>query len=166
MFVTYLMGGFELQLVKQLFRGPMIKGLQLTTDADYLRLLRVLHYIWGTVCCLWGLVGVAYIWAGESAVKHFERGPAEGNIPLIFGQLFVTSSILLVVLLEICGVLSLFAARKYGLGNGYRACFAAAIVNCILIPVGTAMGVFALLVLNRPSVRAAFSKRDQSPANC
>ncbi|MBV9877424.1 MAG: hypothetical protein JO025_22035 [Verrucomicrobia bacterium] len=133
----------------------------LTTDVQQLNLLKLFHYIWGAFCCVWGLIGVAYVWIGESVLKHVERIPAKENIPLIFGQLFVTFSVIGLVLLESSGVLSLIAAGKFGSRKGYRTCFVVSIVNCILMPVGTALGVFTLAVLNRTSIKALFNDADR-----
>jgi hypothetical protein len=36
--------------------------------------------------------------------------------------------------------------------------FVTACLSCMNVPIGTALGVFAILVLNRPSVKALFGR--------
>jgi hypothetical protein len=140
----------------------MIMDSRPTTDVQHLKLLKIFHYIWGSFCCLLGLVAIVYIRFGEDILKSFERvrSPAGENLPLMFGQFFIVASIFDFVMLECAGVLSLITAGKYGSKTCYRLCFAASIFNCILMPIGTALGVFALFVLCRPSVKALFNQKD------
>jgi hypothetical protein len=139
---------------------------QLTPPADvqHLKLLRLFHYIWGTFCCLFGLIGVIYAWIGEAMLGSFQRVPSgQENTPLIFGQLFVAFSVFDVVLLETCGIVSLLVAGNYGARRSYYTCFAASVFNCVMIPVGTVLGVFSLIVLTRPSVKALFNEAKIAP---
>ena len=46
------------------------------TDLQDLKLLRLFHYIWGTFCCLFGLIGVIYVWIGEAVLRNFQRVPS------------------------------------------------------------------------------------------
>jgi hypothetical protein len=133
-----------------------------TTDVQHLQLLKIFHYIWGIFCCLLGLVAIVYIRFGEDILKSFERvrSPAGENLPLMFGQFFIMSSLFDFVMFESVGVLSLITAGKYGSKTCYRLCLAASIFNCMLMPIGTALGVFALFVLCRPSVKALFNQKD------
>jgi hypothetical protein len=134
------------------------------TDLQHLKLLRLFHYIWGTFCCLFGLIGVIYAWIGEEMLRSFQRlPPGQENTALIFGGLFVAFSLFDVVLLETCGMVSLLVAGKYGARRSYFACFAASVFNCVMIPVGTVLGVFSLIVLTRPSVKALFKEAKTAP---
>jgi len=38
----------------------------------------------------------------------------------------------------------------------YKFCFAAAVVACLLMPLGTVLGVFTIIALLRPGVKALF----------
>lgn len=132
------------------------------TDLQHLKLLRLFHYTWGAFCCLWGLLAIVYIRFGEIALKGFEsaRSPAGENLALMLGQFYILSCILVFVTLESAGVLSLITAGKYGSKTCYRLCFAVSIFNCIMMPIGTALGVFALSVLCRPSVKSLFNQKE------
>ncbi len=54
-------------------------------------------------------------------------------------------------------VLLILAARNLFRMKGYGLCFAAAIVSCLNMPLGLALGIWSFFVLSRPDVKAAFS---------
>jgi hypothetical protein len=68
----------------------------------------------------------------------------------------IVVGIVLLVLFEAFGILCIIAGRKYANPEGYRFCFVLAVFTCFNFPLGTALGVFAIMVLNRPSVKALF----------
>jgi hypothetical protein len=129
-----------------------------TKDLEYLKLLEIFHYVWGIFSCLMGLIGPVYCYIGTAVLRNFKENPAQENIPMLFGMLFVGFSFFGFVILETCGLLSLLAGRKYRKLKNYRFCFFVSVINCFVIPVGTALGAFAIFVLNRPAVKALFAK--------
>lgn len=97
-------------------------------------------------------------------LRSFQRVPSgQENTLLIFGQLFVAFSVFDVVLLEACGIVSLLVAGKYRARRSYYTCFPVSVFNCVMIPVGTVLGVFSLIVLTRPSVKALFNEAKTGP---
>ena len=55
--------------------------------------------------------------------------------------------------------LVLMAGRCIAGRKSYTFCFVVACVECLWAPFGTCLGVFTLVVLNRPSVKALFAAR-------
>ena len=133
-------------------------------DREHLRLLEIFHYIWGTISCIWGLVGLFYVQLGVVMSRTFFRTPESESFSQFFAGLWIAMSVVGVVLFETSGALSLIAGWKYGKRRSYRFCFIVAVVNCLLVPVGTALGAFSIFVLNRPSVRALFQGQLASSA--
>jgi hypothetical protein len=131
-------------------------------DLEYVRLLKIFHFVWGVFCCFFGLIGLAYGYLGTAVLRTFERHPGNENPPMLFATISIVFSVAGFIVFETCGVLSLFAAGKYRKPHNYRFCFLVSILNCFLLPVGTALGVFAIFVLNRPSVKTLFEKRLQA----
>lgn len=97
---------------------------------------------------------LAYILLGTG----FLSAPIEGS-----GQPPAETSMLLVVVSAIGIVVGLaiglglaFAGRALGRARGYRFCIAMSWIACLLVPVGTLLGYYALRELGRPETRAAF----------
>jgi hypothetical protein len=133
-------------------------------EHEQLRLLEIFHYIWGTISCLMGLAGVAYIQLGFAMMSSRLNGNlASDNFTLMFGRLWIAFAVFGLVLFEISGVLSLIAGWRYRKRKSYRFCFMVAVVDCFLAPIGTALGAFSLFVLIRPSVKALFQAPPGSP---
>jgi hypothetical protein len=53
-------------------------------------------------------------------------------------------------------ILVFFAGRFIARRKNYTYCFVVACVECLLMPMGTVLGVFSIIVLNRPGVKALF----------
>jgi hypothetical protein len=118
-----------------------------------IKLLEIFHYIWGGIACLVGLIGIAYyIPLGPALLA----GSATNGFFATFEKIWVGMNILLVILCEVSGALSLIAGGKYRKQRGYRFCFAVAVFNCLVFPVGTPLGAFAIAVLTRRSVQTLF----------
>jgi hypothetical protein len=129
---------------------------QETRELQLIKLLQIFHYIWGALSCFVGLIGVAYIFLGSALFSSMNKHSEAVAFPAIFAVIWYGMIVLLVVLCEVGGVLSLLAAQEYGKQKSYWVCFTAAVINCLAFPVGTALGVFALWVLIRPSIKTLF----------
>ena len=49
-------------------------------------------------------------------------------------------------------------ARWHGQRRNRSFCFVVACLSCFNVPLGTILGIFTILVLNRPSVQAGFDR--------
>jgi hypothetical protein len=126
-------------------------------DLEHLKLLSIFHYIVGGLACFCGLLWTLYIVSGivlviasGSMVADDRMGASIGGVAAIVVGIF------LFVLFETYGILCIIAGRKYAKHQGYRLCFVLAVFTCLNFPLGTALGIFAIVVLNRPSVKALF----------
>jgi hypothetical protein len=126
-------------------------------DQEHLKLLSIFHYIVAGLACFCGLLWVIYIVSGvilliaSGSMANDDRMGAS-----IGGVVAIVVGIVLFVLFELYGILCIFAGRKYAKHQGYTFCFVLALFTCLNFPLGTALGVFAIIVLNRPSVKALF----------
>jgi hypothetical protein len=133
-------------------------------DQEQLRLLEIFHYILGTITCLFGLVGLLYVLLGV-VMSRTMAGPAwSGSFSQMFAGLWIGMSAFGVVMCETSGVLSMIAGWKYRRRSSYWFCFAVAAINCLFMPVGTVLGVFSIIVLNRHSVKVLFQRQLASDA--
>jgi gamma-glutamylcyclotransferase (GGCT)/AIG2-like uncharacterized protein YtfP len=126
---------------------------QSAMDAEHLRLLRIGYLISGGVNALWALFPMIHITIGIlmlSGVFPKEKDIwVPGLMFLIFGVGFAT-------VFAAGAVLKLMTARALGRRSSRTFCMIAAGITAVGIPYGTALGVFTLIVLSRPSVAAMF----------
>jgi hypothetical protein len=126
-------------------------------DLEHLKLISIFHYIVGGLACFCGLLWILYIVSG--IILIFASGSMASDDRMgasIGGVVAIVVGVFLFVLFEAYGILCIIAGRKYAKHQGYWFCFVLAVFTCLNFPLGTALGVFTIVVLNRPSVKALF----------
>jgi hypothetical protein len=125
-------------------------------DDEHLRLLSVFHYVVGGLGAVFSLFPVLHLIIGLAMVTGRIGQDNQDQFPRVFGWFFVVIALFVIL----CGLtysgLLIWAGRCIAWRRHYSFCFVMAAVSCIFFPFGTVLGVFTLLVLNRPSVREQF----------
>ena len=127
-------------------------------DAEHLRSLAIAHYVVGAITGIFACfplihmaLGVAML-AGKMPGPGTQAGEIElmGWLFLVMGGIFVIGGWLLAVAMFLTG-------RWLSARRNHTFCFVVACVECLFMPLGTALGIFSLIVLLRPSVKALFA---------
>jgi hypothetical protein len=132
-------------------------------DQEHLRLLAIFHYIvGGLIACVASipLIHVAvglFIMLLPRLLEHHSRGAAAGAPPAVVGLLFVILGGVFVVLGWTVAVLTILSGRHLARRRRPTFCFVVACLLCLWVPFGTVLGVFTIIVLNRPSVKTLFA---------
>ncbi|MDR1074737.1 MAG: hypothetical protein LBL59_00050 [Xanthomonadaceae bacterium] len=125
-------------------------------DADHLRLLAVFHYVLGgftLIMCCWPGV---YLFIGIALLAGIGNGRDRAG-EMIAGAILTTgASVFVLAGLVIAGLL-IYAGRCLTRRRRYVLCMVVAGMACMFVPLGTALGVFSLIVLLRPPVKALFA---------
>ncbi len=127
-------------------------------DEQHLRLLAIFHYVVGGLTALCGCfplihvtVGLFMIFAPES----MSNGNA-GAPPAFVGWLFTCLGGAMFIGFMAFAVCIVLAGRFIAGRRRYWFVFVLACLQCGVFPFGTALGVFTVIVLSRPSVKAVF----------
>ena len=134
---------------------PMIQPDSASADADQLRLISIFHYV----------VGGIHLFGSSFALIHFVLGLLMILRPGMFGNnppppflgvLFTAIGGAVIVCGWTLGICTIFSGRC--IQRRVRRTFSIIIaaINCALVPFGTALGVFTLIVLMRDSVRRLY----------
>jgi len=124
-------------------------------DAQHLDLLSVFHYVVGGLAALFSFIPIFHLAIGLGlATGQFEEGadPMAQKMGIFFA-VFAATLILLGLTFSLLVVL---AGRYLAQRRRYMFCLVMAGVMCIFMPLGTALGVFTIIVLMRDSVRETF----------
>jgi hypothetical protein len=127
-------------------------------DEEHLRLLRIFHYVYAGVTAVFALFPIVHVAMGIAIVTGAmpaSSGPG-GPPPEFLGWLFVGLGGIIILMGATIALASFFAGRMIGERRGRLFCMVLAGFNCLNMPFGTALGVFTLVVLSRPSVKQAF----------
>ncbi|REJ72456.1 MAG: hypothetical protein DWQ29_21190 [Planctomycetota bacterium] len=123
-------------------------------DAQHLRLLSIFHYIVGGMMGLFGCFPIIHFVVGIAALSgamNNGNGP-----PAAFGWIFITVAVAVMTFMWSVAIAIILAGPKLRDRTGYTYCVVAHVVERTFMPFGTVLGVLTLIVLMRPSVKAAF----------
>lgn len=127
-------------------------------DVSQLRTLSILYYVFATFNLLPLLISALYAFLGVAMLNG--TLPADATTQDTgSGWVLLCLAAAMIFIGIVGGILTLMAARRLSQRRALTLCIVVAAVSCMQIPFGTALGVFTLIVLNRPSVKAMFAGR-------
>lgn len=134
-------------------------GEQQTINQDeyQLRLLTIFHYVCAGLAALFACLPLFHVLFGLLmlfAPGAFEGEPAEAV--RIMGLIFIVLPGLIFLLGWVFAALLAWAGHCIAQRKRYTFCLVMAGVACMLVPFGTALGIFSIIVLTRPGVKALF----------
>jgi len=130
-------------------------------DEEHLRLLSILHYIWGGLAACGSCFGAIYAVIGGGIMAAATQAQGQNGPPAVVGGIFFLIGGGIILLAGTISALTILAARNLARKRSYTFCFVIACISCLSVPLGTALGVFTIIVLQRPSVKQMFG---QTPA--
>jgi hypothetical protein len=127
-------------------------------DAEQLRLLSIGHYVVAGLQALFGFFPVIHLVIGiwMLASPEAQQGK-DGAPPAIVASMFIGFALVWMLAAWTMAALLVVAGRNIAARRRRTFCLVvAAVIAVLCMPFGTILGVFSLVVLLRPSVRAAF----------
>lgn len=137
-------------------------------DAEQLKLLATFYYIWAGLQALGGLIGLGFVGIGLFVATSRQIAQSANPPPPwfqeLFGGIFAGIGGFFFLMFALVAALTFFAARFLSTHRHHTFCVVIAALNCFYIPLGTALGVFTILTLQRPSVRQLFVPSPAAPS--
>ncbi|MGH8080762.1 MAG: hypothetical protein ACREP7_09310 [Lysobacter sp.] len=132
-----------------------------TTAADLsqLDILGVLYYVLAGITAVFSLIPIVHVTMGLAMINgRFGHGTGPGMAPPpAMGWMFVIMGSAFIVGGLACAVLFLMNASRLRQRRSHLFCIVASAISCALMPFGTLLGVFAVIVLSKPQVKALFN---------
>lgn len=131
-------------------------------DIEQLKLLSIFHYVAAVLTILFGCFPIFHLVFGVFMLfEGFDAGVKKANpndemTAKMFGGIIVVFAGLMILVAWSMAIVLFFSARNLSRHQNYKFCFVTACVICIQMPIGTVLGIFTILVLNRPSVKLLF----------
>ncbi|MDA0267936.1 MAG: hypothetical protein O2890_08330 [Cyanobacteria bacterium] len=130
-------------------------------EQEHLRLLSIFHYVWGGVTLATALLALPHIGMGLWALQSpelFESG--DGDMPAeVFGWMFLGFGLFFLALGLLYGLVVIGSGRCLAKRKGYWFSFVVACVECLMVPIGTVLGVFTLITLSKDTVKALYGRQ-------
>ena len=125
-------------------------------DLEHLRLLAIFHYILGGLLTLCGFFSFIHLGLGIAMVAGALDG-GRNPPPPEFGWLFIIAAGFAIVAAWTLAVCMVLVGLKLVKQKNYWFCFVVAIIECLFQPLGTVLGIFTIIVLQRASVKDSSS---------
>jgi hypothetical protein len=126
-------------------------------DANHLNLLGIFHYVLGGITIAGGFCPSIHLTIGILSLTGVMKGDSGEAMPISLSILFTVFPAMIMIAAWALGGVMLYAGSQLRQRQWLLFCQVVAGIECICIPLGTVLGVFTLIVLNRPRVQAAFN---------
>lgn len=127
----------------------------MTNDENDLRLLSIFHYVVGGITALLACFPFIHLAFGIAIVCG-AMPSKQPHLDAVFGWLFIIVPAAIILIGWSLAAAIVVAGRRLARRTHYMFCFVVAATECIVMPFGTVLGVFTLIVLNRPAVKSLF----------
>lgn len=135
---------------------------QRQSDDGQLNVLRILHYVWGGLSALLSCLFLIHIGMGvamlSGAFDDTGGPPGSPPPPRWVGWLFIGMGGTFLLIGWATAVANILSGRAIGRRKWRVFSIVVAAINCLAMPLGTALGVFTLVVLLRESVTAQYAE--------
>lgn len=154
---------------------------QRQSDDTQLNVLRILHFVWGGLSAVLSCLFLFHIFMGIAMVSGaFDPAVAPGGgpttaaatpmaaqqaVPRWLGWMFIALGSMALLLGWATAVANIISGRAIGRRKWRVFSIVVAAVNCLAMPLGTALGVFTLVVLLRGSVTAQYEEAAAADRN-
>ncbi len=122
-------------------------------DDQQLGLLSILFYVYSAFVALAALMCVGGALFGAAIIPQITRGKGAPDLALVGGA-FVIIFGCAAALLAAKTVMMILTGRAFGRRQGYITCMIGACLAMTNIPFGTALGIFAIVTLQKAPVKA------------
>lgn len=128
-------------------------------DEEHLRLLTIFHFVCAAMAALFACIPIFHLVFGLVMLLAPDVfGPAKDQPPRFIGLFLVAFASAFILAGWTFAALLAWAGRCLSRRKNYLFCLVMAGVACLLMPFGTVLGVFTIIVLTRPSVKELFGQ--------
>jgi hypothetical protein len=143
------------QYPPQMPHDPYWAHRQQHDDDSHLKILSICFWIKGGLQIFGGIFALIYVVIGAAILA--DAGSKDPGAA-VAGTVFAVIGVLVMILASTIAVLEFVTASSLAKRKRWTLCFVIACLSCLSVPLGTILGIFTIMVLQRPSVKAAFQQ--------
>lgn len=132
-------------------------------DVDHLKILAILHYVYGAMTALSGLFAIFHLGLGIAMLSGtIPVKPEEAEAMRAVGILFTSIAGFVILAAITLGAVIALGGRNLQRRGSWIFGMVVACLMLLSVPLGTVLGVFTIIVLLRPNVKAVFQSKGQT----
>ena len=135
-------------------------------DIEHIKILSICYYVTAGLTALMACLPIFHLFMGAAMASGAMGGAGvsshEQEMMQIMGGLVIGMASLFILGGWVLAVLNFVVAKKMVRRESRVLCLITAGINCLNVPLGTALGVFTFIVLSRPQVVQSFEERAAS----
>jgi len=133
-------------------------------DIKNLELLSIFHYVVGGVTALFSCIPLMHVAMGLAMIYgKFPQSNSGPQMPAFLGWIFVIMGSIIILLGWSMAICILIAGKKLKHRKHRIYCMVVAGIECMFMPLGTILGIFTLIALNKDSIKALFGPQTPPP---
>jgi len=125
-----------------------------TQDSNTLDILGNLHYVMAILTAVFSSIPIIHLVVGIAILGSGLNGGDAA--PRVVGILFVIISAIIIIAGWAFAVLILIAGSRLKQRTSYNFCLVIAFLECLIVPLGTVLGIFTILNLTKDPVKDLF----------
>ena len=127
-------------------------------DKRNIKLLGIFHYIMEGLTALFSCLPLIHLFIGIAVLTGgLAKHPGNGPPPSLIGWIFILVASFIILTGWTLAVLMIVAGRRLSKFRSRTFCLVVGAIECILIPLGTVLGVFTIILLTKEQVKPVFS---------
>lgn len=119
-----------------------------------LDLLANLHLVLGIITALMACIPIIYLGIGIAILVGATSG--SDAAPRIVGLVFIILALVIILAGWVLAVMIIIAGRKMKKRESFNFCITIAFLECLIMPLGTVLGIFTILSLNKSTTKELF----------
>ena len=134
-------------------------------EVEHLKLLTVGHYVVAGLQTLSLLLPIIFLAIGAWVLNSPEAKARPGPANAVFAALFIVLPVVWILTSGTLAACLVIAAKRLAQRRRRTFCLTVAVMTALMaVPFGTVLGIFTIMVLVRPGVRAAFEGANAATA--
>ena len=135
----------------------------MTEQKNNLNTFKILYIVKGSLSLFAMLMFLFYAFMGSFFMSMVEEGPNGEEIPVDPGAFFMVIGIFAAIIFLVSAVLSFLAAKFINERRNHTFILVVAILSCFGGVLGILLGIFTIIEINKPEVKALFSNEKKEP---
>jgi len=133
-------------------------------DIRHVDLLSLFHFILGGITALFSCMPFIHVFMGLALVfGKFPQGNQSAEFPSAFGWIFVVMGSVFILFGWSLAICMLLAGKKLKQRHNRTFCMVIAGMECMLMPLGTILGIFTIMALSKDSIKELFDPSGIEP---